>query len=145
MSIPSITSAPLSDSFEWRRLSKVENPRARVQDSRWLGRQKSVERVCGSLPRKGLRSSPKRIVERGRANGLSPWTRAAKRIGRIDAIVLHSAFFSRRRLGKVSLTCKGTRIRHDRRRSGSCNCIALTGDAEAGLRHEGRDKASFLP
>jgi hypothetical protein len=78
-------------------------------------------------------------------SGLSPLTRAARRIRRIDAIVLVSRVFSRRRVCKMARTCKGTRARHDGRRSGSCNCIAFTGDAEAGPRHEGRDKHSFLP
>lgn len=57
-----------------------------------------------------------------------------------------SRFSHERRVDKTTGLRQGASIRYDRRRSGSCNGIALTGDAEAGLRSEGlRPSTSFLP
>lgn len=67
---------------------------------------------------------------------LHPWTRAARTIGRMGAQSCRRVFHKESRYAGGS----GSRefeVRDDGRRSESFDCIALTGDAEGGPRHEG--------
>lgn len=67
---------------------------------------------------------------------LHPWTRAARTIGRMGAQSCRRVFHKESRYAGGS-DSREFEVRDDGRRSESFDCIALTGDAEGGPRHEG--------
>lgn len=116
--------------------SKTESTGASTEAGGWkaeVGRTHLLTTVL-----QNIRGLVRKESSWDRVSALVPWTRTANE----DRANGCDARFSRfsQESEKLGDSCsQGRGNRHDGRRSGSCDCIALTGDTEASPRHEGCD------